>query len=54
LSVIRGRIPDIIRPPLGCKFHPRCDEIVPACLEGRPELVEMVPGHQVACVRAQR
>ena len=51
LPVIPGRIPDIIHPPPGCKFHPRCKEAGPRCSEERPPLVETKPGHWVACVR---
>ncbi len=49
LPVIPGRIPDIIHPPQGCKFHPRCSEVLPRCLEEKPRLVEARPGHWVAC-----
>jgi peptide/nickel transport system ATP-binding protein len=50
LPVIPGRIPDIIHPPGGCKFHPRCKEVGPRCSEEKPPLVERKPGHWVACV----
>ena len=50
LPVIQGRIPDIIHPPGGCKFHPRCKEVGPRCSEEKPPLVEIKPGHWVACV----
>ncbi len=50
LPVIPGRIPDIIHPPGGCKFHPRCKEVGPRCSEEKPHLVETKPGHWVACV----
>lgn len=50
LPVIPGRIPDIIHPPGGCKFHPRCKEVGPRCSEEKPPLVETKPGHWVACV----
>ncbi len=36
LPVIPGRIPDIIHPPTGCKFHPRCKEVGPRCSEEKP------------------
>jgi peptide/nickel transport system ATP-binding protein len=50
LPVISGRIPDIIHPPPGCKFHPRCQEVSPCCSEEKPKLLEATPGHWVACV----
>jgi oligopeptide/dipeptide ABC transporter ATP-binding protein len=52
LPVIPGRIPDIIHPPGGCKFHPRCKEVGPRCSEEKPPLVETMAGHWVACVHA--
>lgn len=53
LPVIPGRIPDIINPPRGCKFHPRCGEVGPGCLEEKPELQEVKPHHWVACARVR-
>jgi len=50
LPVIPGRIPDIILPPPGCKFHPRCREAGPGCPEERPPLRQVKPDHWVACV----
>jgi len=46
---IDGRIPDYVDPPLGCRFHPRCERAFDTCRELRPSLVETAPGHQVAC-----
>jgi peptide/nickel transport system ATP-binding protein len=39
----------------GCAFHPRCALALEACRRERPELVEVAPGHRVACpvTRAQ-
>jgi len=50
LPIIAGRIPDIIHPPPGCKFHPRCKEVRPGCSGERPQLKQVKPGHWVACV----
>jgi oligopeptide/dipeptide ABC transporter ATP-binding protein len=44
LAVIAGEIPDLERPPSGCRFQPRCPHRMDVCAE-RPELGE--PG--VAC-----
>ena len=38
LQGIPGSPPDLARPPSGCRFHPRCPDVMPACLEHRPEL----------------
>jgi peptide/nickel transport system ATP-binding protein len=46
---IRGAPPDLARPPSGCRFHPRCPEVMPACLSHEPELYR-VEGAQVRCL----
>ncbi len=50
LSAIAGRPPDLINPPNGCSFSPRCAYAGPRCFEEAPPLVD-VPGsdHQFAC-----
>jgi peptide/nickel transport system ATP-binding protein len=35
---IPGAPPDLARPPSGCRFNPRCPEVMPACLSHQPEL----------------
>jgi peptide/nickel transport system ATP-binding protein len=35
---VPGRPPDLARPPTGCRFHPRCAHVMPACLSQAPEL----------------
>jgi peptide/nickel transport system ATP-binding protein len=35
---IPGSPPDLARPPAGCRFHPRCPEVMPICLSHEPEL----------------
>ncbi|MFP4511813.1 MAG: ABC transporter ATP-binding protein [Acidimicrobiales bacterium] len=50
LKVIGGRPPDLINPPKGCTFSPRCPYAQPKCHEEEPPLVEAEsPGHQFAC-----
>jgi oligopeptide/dipeptide ABC transporter ATP-binding protein len=49
LSVIPGTVPNPLRFPPGCKFHPRCPQVVDACKIKEPALREMKPGHWVAC-----
>ena len=54
LKVIPGAIPNLIEPPSGCRFHPRCEYAKEGvCTETVPPLVEMEPDHYVACVRAR-
>jgi peptide/nickel transport system ATP-binding protein len=52
LRVIPGTIPNLIEPPSGCRFHPRCEYAQPLCSQTVPPLVEIEPEHYVACVRA--
>jgi peptide/nickel transport system ATP-binding protein len=49
LRVIPGNIPNLIEPPSGCRFHPRCDYAKQICKEDVPVLEEIEPGHFVAC-----
>ncbi len=46
---IRGRIPNYLSPPTGCRFHPRCDHAGPECVAKAPPLYEVGGGHEVAC-----
>jgi peptide/nickel transport system ATP-binding protein len=52
LEVIPGNIPNLIEPPSGCRFNPRCEYANALCAEKIPPLVEIEPGHYVACIRA--
>jgi oligopeptide/dipeptide ABC transporter ATP-binding protein len=49
LQVIPGNIPNLIEPPSGCRFHPRCKYATKECEEEIPILEEIEPGHFVAC-----
>jgi peptide/nickel transport system ATP-binding protein len=50
LKSIAGSVPNLIYPPTGCRFHPRCPRAFDRCPEVKPPLVEVAPGHQVACL----
>jgi oligopeptide/dipeptide ABC transporter ATP-binding protein len=50
LSSIAGSVPDLVYPPAGCRFHPRCPKAFSSCPGIKPELVEVKPGHKVACL----
>jgi len=53
LKVIPGAIPNLIEPPSGCRFHPRCEFAKQGvCTLTVPPLTEMEPDHYVACARA--
>lgn len=47
--ILEGNIPSPIFPPTGCKFHTRCYMATEDCKRVPPQLVEVEPGHFVAC-----
>jgi peptide/nickel transport system ATP-binding protein len=49
LSGIPGAPPDMVKPPTGCRFHPRCALVKPMNTQVVPKLHEVSPGHWVAC-----
>ncbi len=48
---ISGEVPSPIDLPPGCRFHPRCREVVDRCREEPPPVVEVGPNHFVECHR---
>jgi oligopeptide/dipeptide ABC transporter ATP-binding protein len=49
LESIKGSVPDLIYPPSGCRFHPRCPFAFQKCPESKPPMTVVSPGHEVAC-----
>ena len=49
LNVIPGLMPDPMDIPPGCSFHPRCKYAIESCSTVAPEMLEVEPGHFVAC-----
>ncbi len=49
LKAIPGTVPNLINPPSGCRFHPRCPRAMEKCSKFAPKLVEVEPDHKVAC-----
>lgn len=49
LRIIPGTVPRLIKPPPGCRFHPRCERAMKICSEQEPQLTEVDKGHTVAC-----
>ena len=41
----KGEIPDAVRPPAGCRFHPRCSEALPTCGWEPRDLQELIDRH---------
>ena len=48
-QILRGEVPSVMRPPSGCRFHPRCPHAMAVCSQEDPPLVELSPGRSVAC-----
>jgi len=49
LQSIQGIVPDLVNPPSGCRFHPRCKHTMDICRKDFPPLVEIKSDHYVAC-----
>jgi peptide/nickel transport system ATP-binding protein len=49
MLAIPGAPPDLLNPPKGCKFHPRCQYTMKVCREKEPALLDVGRGHLVAC-----
>ena len=47
--ILKGDIPSPADPPLGCKFHTRCEKCMEICQREEPVFREYAPGHYVAC-----
>lgn len=48
LISIPGYPPDLLNPPKGCRFHPRCKYAMDICKKEEPEM-KIIEGHRVAC-----
>ena len=49
LTPIKGLVCNMLEPPQGCKFNPRCEQAMDVCSQEVPPLREVAPGHFVAC-----
>ncbi|MBM5804621.1 MAG: ABC transporter ATP-binding protein [Candidatus Verstraetearchaeota archaeon] len=51
LTSIPGNIPNLIDPPSGCVFHPRCQYAINICMEKVPPLEDVGGSHFITCHR---
>jgi peptide/nickel transport system ATP-binding protein len=49
LKPVEGEPPNLINPPPGCKFHPRCPAAEDKCKTDPPVYKEYESGHWTAC-----
>jgi len=49
LTVIKGTVPNLMKPFTGCSFVDRCELASGVCAKTRPSRVEVFPGHFVSC-----
>jgi peptide/nickel transport system ATP-binding protein len=49
LKSIEGNVPNLVTPPPGCRFHPRCPHAMDVCTKTFPEMIEVKKDHLVAC-----
>jgi peptide/nickel transport system ATP-binding protein len=52
LAFIPGSPPDLLDPPPGCRFAPRCSFAKSRCVAVEPPVAELGPGHFAACWKA--
>jgi peptide/nickel transport system ATP-binding protein len=49
LAPLEGEPPNLLDPPTGCRFHPRCPFATEVCVSEEPPLGTIDDGHKVAC-----
>lgn len=49
LAPLEGEPPNLLDPPTGCRFHPRCPFALDICAEEQPSLQQIGEGHTIAC-----
>ena len=49
LESIEGNVPNLVHPPSGCRFHPRCPRARKKCQEIKPQIERAEKDHFVAC-----
>jgi len=54
MTSISGFPPDLLKPPPGCRFHPRCPYVMDVCKKEDPKYMEVTEGYYVACHLVQK
>ena len=48
-AIVKGEVPSALKPPSGCRFHPRCPSAMDVCKTVDPPLIDLGGGRVVAC-----
>jgi peptide/nickel transport system ATP-binding protein len=48
-AIVKGEVPSAVKPPSGCRFHPRCPKAMETCKTVDPPLADLGGGRAVAC-----
>jgi oligopeptide transport system ATP-binding protein len=48
-TIVKGEVPSALKPPPGCRFHPRCPKAMDKCKTAEPVLTDLGGGRSVAC-----
>ncbi len=48
-QILMGDVPSPVNPPPGCRFHTRCQHVMPICKEAEPAIIDLNDSHRVAC-----
>jgi peptide/nickel transport system ATP-binding protein len=54
LAPLEGESANLLDPPTGCRFHPRCPFATEICVTEEPPLEDKLPGHKAACWHSDR
>ncbi len=49
LATIPGEVPELVNPPPGCRFHPRCGQVMNICEQQAPPFLPVKAEHYAAC-----